>query len=97
MLHQLVPFRARCRRRFHKPRVAGSFGELRKPDPDKGVISERLERFTGLLGDVGHARHGGREKTLIRPIRGMRHLVGPDRRSLIGSRASRRSGSVHPL
>jgi hypothetical protein len=58
-------------------------GELRKPEPDKGAITTRLERFTELLGDVGAFASAG--AALIRPIRTIATWLGPIGASVLGS------------
>ena len=47
--------------------------ELRMPEPDRGVVTARLERFTEL---VTGAVDGG-DPGLIRPIRAIAAWVGP--------------------
>ena len=57
-------------------------GELRIPDPDRGVISARLERFTELLADAGALASAG--ASLIRPIRQIATWLGPIGAALLG-------------
>lgn len=57
-------------------------GELRKPDPDKEVITGRLERFIDLLGDADAFAVAG--ASLIRPIRTIATWLGPIAASFIG-------------
>jgi len=45
------------------------------PDPDRGVITARLERFTELLADAGAVARAG--VSLVRPIRAIAAWVGP--------------------
>ena len=47
--------------------------ELRMPEPDRGVVTARLERFTELV--AGAVDGGG--PGLIRPIRAIAAWVGP--------------------
>ena len=49
--------------------------ELRMPDPDRGVITARLERFTELLADAGAVARAG--VSLVRPIRAIAAWGGP--------------------
>jgi len=46
--------------------------ELRMPEPDRGVVTARLERFTELVTGAGPVDAG-----LIRPIRTIAAWVGP--------------------
>jgi hypothetical protein len=46
--------------------------ELRMPEPDRGVVTARLERFTELVTGAGAGDPG-----LIRPIRAIAAWVGP--------------------
>src|SRR6185503_5188470 len=48
--------------------------ELRMPEPDRGVVTARLERFTELTG-AGVVEGG--DPGLIRPIRAIAAWVGP--------------------
>jgi hypothetical protein len=57
-------------------------GELRIPDPDRGVITARLERFTELLTGAGAVASAG--ASLIRPIRQIAAWVGPIGAALLG-------------
>jgi hypothetical protein len=56
--------------------------ELRIPDPDRGVITARLERFTELLTSRGAVASGG--ASLIRPIRTIATWLGPIGAALLG-------------
>jgi len=56
--------------------------ELRTPDPDRGVVTARLERFTELLTDAGAISSGG--ASLVRPIRQIAAWVGPIGAALLG-------------
>lgn len=56
--------------------------ELRIPDPDRGVVSKRLERFTELLTGAGAVAQAG--VSLIRPIRAIAAWVGPIGAALLG-------------
>jgi hypothetical protein len=49
--------------------------ELLIPDPDRGVVTARLERFTELLTDAGAISSAG--ASLVRPIRQIAAWVGP--------------------
>ena len=49
--------------------------ELRIPDPDRGVVTAWLERFTELLTDAGAIEQAG--ASLVRPIRQIAVWVGP--------------------
>jgi hypothetical protein len=49
--------------------------ELRIPDPDRGVVTARLERFTELLIDAGAISSAG--ASLVRAIRQIAAWVGP--------------------
>jgi len=49
--------------------------ELRIPDPDRGVVTARLERFTELLTNAGAVEQAG--ASLVRPIRQIAAWVGP--------------------
>ncbi|MGA9160095.1 MAG: hypothetical protein WB297_04420 [Actinomycetota bacterium] len=57
-------------------------GELRVPDPDRGVITARLERFTELLAGAGALASAG--ASLIRPIRQIATWLGPVGAALLG-------------
>lgn len=57
-------------------------GELRVPDPDRGVITARLERFTELLAGTGALASAG--ASLIRPIRQIATWLGPVGAALLG-------------
>jgi microcompartment protein CcmL/EutN len=46
--------------------------ELWMPEPDRGVVTARLERFTELMTDAGAA-----DETLSRRIRAIAAWVGP--------------------
>jgi hypothetical protein len=46
--------------------------ELRMPEPDRGVVTARLERFTELVTDEGAV-----DQTLSRRIRTIAAWVGP--------------------
>jgi hypothetical protein len=56
--------------------------ELRIPDPDRGVVSGRLERFIELLTDAGAVEQAG--ALLVRPIRQIAAWVGPIGAALLG-------------
>jgi hypothetical protein len=56
--------------------------ELRIADPDRGVITARLERFTELLTDAGAVASAG--ASLIRPIRTIATWLGPIGAALLG-------------
>jgi hypothetical protein len=47
--------------------------ELRMPEPDRGVVTARLERFTELVSDADAVD----ETTLVRSIRAIAAWVGP--------------------
>ena len=49
--------------------------ELRMPEPDRGVVTARLERFTELVVGAGTVDMG--DPGLIRPIRAIAAWVGP--------------------
>ena len=49
--------------------------ELRMPEPDRGVVTARLERFTELVTGAGPSDAG--DPRLIRPIRTIAAWVGP--------------------
>ena len=49
--------------------------ELRLPDPDRGVITARLERFTELLTAAGALASAG--SSLTRPIAAIARWLGP--------------------
>ncbi len=49
--------------------------ELRIPEPDRGVITARLERFTEVLTSAGAVASAG--ASLIRPIRAIAAWLGP--------------------
>ena len=55
---------------------------LRLPEPDRGVVTARLERFTELLIDAGAVEQAG--ASLIRPIRTIAAWVGPIGAPLFG-------------
>ena len=55
--------------------------ELRTPDPDRGVVTTWLERFTELLADAGAEQAGA---SLVRPIRQIAVWVGPTGAALLG-------------
>jgi hypothetical protein len=57
-------------------------GELRMPDPDRGVVTARLERLTELLTGARAVASAG--ATLIRPIRQIAVWVGPIGAALLG-------------
>jgi hypothetical protein len=48
--------------------------ELRMPDPDRGVVTARLERFTEILADAGVDMT---RRSLIRSIRQIAAWLGP--------------------
>ena len=56
--------------------------ELRTPDPDHGVVSACLERFTELLTDAGAVEQAG--AALVRPIRQIAVWVGPMGAAVLG-------------
>lgn len=56
--------------------------EIRSPDPDRGVITARLERFTELLTDTGALATAG--ASLVRPIRAIATWLGPIGAAAIG-------------
>ena len=56
--------------------------ELRIPDPDRGVVTAWLERFTELLADAGAVEQAG--ASLVRPIRQIAVWVGPMAAALLG-------------
>lgn len=56
--------------------------ELRIPEPDRGVVTARLERFTELLTDTGAVEQAG--ASLVRPIRQIAVWVGPMGAALLG-------------
>lgn len=56
--------------------------ELRIPDPDRGVVTAWLERFTELLTDAGAVEQAG--ASLVRPIRQIAVWVGPMGAALLG-------------
>jgi hypothetical protein len=56
--------------------------ELRIPDPDRGVVTAWLERFTELLADAGAVEQAG--ASLVRPIRQIAVWVGPMGAALLG-------------
>jgi len=56
--------------------------ELRTPDPDREVVTGRLERFTELLADAGAVEQTG--ASLVRPIRQIAAWVGPMGAALLG-------------
>lgn len=56
--------------------------ELRIPDPDRGVITARLERFTEVLTSAGAFASAG--AALIRPIRAIAAWLGPIGAALLG-------------
>ena len=47
--------------------------ELGMPEPDRGVVTARLERFTELVTEAD----AGDETALVRPIRAIAAWVGP--------------------
>jgi len=49
--------------------------ELRMPEPDRGVVTARLERFTELVAGAGAIDMD--DPGLIRPIRAIAAWVGP--------------------
>jgi hypothetical protein len=49
--------------------------ELQMPEPDRGVVTARLERFTELLGGTGAIDSA--DPSLIRPIRAIAAWLGP--------------------
>jgi hypothetical protein len=49
--------------------------ELRMPEPDRGVVTARLERFAELVTGLGPIDGG--DPGLIRPIRAIAAWVGP--------------------
>lgn len=49
--------------------------ELQMPEPDRGVVAARLERFTELLGGTGAIDPA--DASLIRPIRAIATWLGP--------------------
>jgi hypothetical protein len=49
--------------------------ELRFPEPDRGVVTARLERFTEALTSAGAVASAG--ASLIRPIRTIATWLGP--------------------
>ena len=55
--------------------------ELRTPDPDRGVVTAWLERFTELLADAGAEQACA---SLVRPIRQIAVWVGPMGAALLG-------------
>jgi hypothetical protein len=57
-------------------------GELRIRDPDRGVVTTQLERFTELLTGAGAVAQAG--APLIRPIRTIAAWVGPIGAALVG-------------
>ncbi|MCI0632338.1 MAG: hypothetical protein L0206_00215 [Actinobacteria bacterium] len=57
-------------------------GELRMPDPDRGFITARLERFTELLTGAGADAPAG--TSLNRSIRTIVAWLGPMGASLLG-------------
>ena len=59
--------------------------EFRFPDPDRGVITARLEGFTELLTDAGSLASNG--DPLIRPIRAIAAWLGPIAAPLLGQLA----------
>ena len=56
--------------------------KLRIPDPDHGVVTAWLERFTELLTDAGAIEQAG--VSLVRPIRQIAVWVGPMGAALLG-------------
>jgi hypothetical protein len=56
--------------------------ELRTPDPDREVVTARLERFTELLADAGAVEQAA--ASLVRPIRQIAAWVGPIGAALLG-------------
>jgi hypothetical protein len=56
--------------------------ELRMPDPDRGVVTARLQRFTELLAGEGAIASAG--ASLIRPIRQIATWLGPIGAALLG-------------
>lgn len=60
--------------------------ELQLPDPDRGVITARLESFTELLAEVGVLASAG--ASLIRPIRAIATWLGPIAAPLLGRLAA---------
>jgi hypothetical protein len=60
----------------------GIEGELRMPDPDRGVVTARLERLAELLTGAGAVASAG--ATLIRPIRQIAAWIGPIGAALLG-------------
>jgi hypothetical protein len=56
--------------------------ELRTTDPDRGVVTAWLERFTELLADAGAVEQTS--ASLVRPIRQIAAWVGPMGAALLG-------------
>lgn len=62
--------------------------ELRIPDPDRGAVTARLERFTELLADAGAVEQAG--ASLVRSIRQIAVWVGPMGAALLAASSDAR-------
>lgn len=60
--------------------------ELGMPDPDRGVVTARLERFTEVLTEAGAVEEAG--SSLTRPIHTIAVWLGPIGAALVGQLAS---------